>query len=172
MSSFRKEWSEQWPFSRTGFQESNHSFNSFYAHSLWQQLQVEQLNTRISWAYLSMHQDRGASGYCSDSPEDPRSCTRQLMTALSGSPATRLAKLRKLSREKTKRTPWDLALPSDSSTGVQGPACAQSGPAPSHACAQSGPAPHLHLLAVVQQDIPQLLGHHVKLPLLPFCGSR
>lgn len=82
------------------------------------------------------------------------------MTALSGSPATRLAKLRKLSREKTKRTPWDLALPSDSSTGVQGPACAQS-----------GPAPHLHLLAVVQQDIPQLLGHHVKLPLLPFCGS-
>lgn len=37
--------------------------------------------------------------------------------------------------------------------------------------AHASSGPHLHLLAVVQQHIPQLLGDHVKLTLLPFCSS-
>lgn len=38
----------------------------------------------------------------------------------------------------------------------------------SRACA---PPVYLHPLAVVQQHVPQLLGDHVELPFLPFCGS-
>lgn len=33
------------------------------------------------------------------------------------------------------------------------------------------PGPHLHPLAVVQQHVSQLLGHHVQLPLLSFRGT-
>lgn len=83
----------------------------------------EKLNneTQTKLDTLCMHPDRGPH-VTADSPEAHRA--EQGMTALLVSTATRLANLRKLSREKTKRKLWESPLPSESSTGMQGPACA------------------------------------------------
>lgn len=82
---------------------------------------------------------------------------RQFLTALLGGTDTRLANL-ELSRGRTERKPW--GLPSQVNSRVWSCLCSAT------------PTPrHLHLLAVVEQYIPQLLGDHIKLPLLSFCGS-